>query len=157
MFTACHSGKLKLAFTSPDVISTSPKNFLTSRIDFTVLLLFKFLKNHHSRQSCKLKTEFTSQIAKSTSLRLSDTTFFAHCLINKVQKFRVIGGGSWGVFVFKTPSLACVHQWCGSECMPKETFDHSTFQQEQEYHKNIILYVVFILGSGLSRVLGQQV
>ena len=25
-FTACHSGKLKLAFTSPDVISTSPKN-----------------------------------------------------------------------------------------------------------------------------------
>ena len=25
--TACHSGKLKLAFTSPDVISTSPKSF----------------------------------------------------------------------------------------------------------------------------------
>ena len=46
-FTACHSGKLKLAFTSPDVISTSPKNFLTSRIDFTVLLLFEFLKKHH--------------------------------------------------------------------------------------------------------------
>ena len=32
-FTAFHSGKLKLAFTSPDVISTSPKNVLTSRID----------------------------------------------------------------------------------------------------------------------------
>ena len=47
VFTACHSGKLKLAFTSPDVISTSPKNFLTSRIDFTVLLLFKFLKKPH--------------------------------------------------------------------------------------------------------------
>ena len=47
IFTACHLGKLKLAFTSPDVISTSPKNFLTSRIDFTVLLLFKFLKKHH--------------------------------------------------------------------------------------------------------------
>ena len=46
-FTAFHSGKLKLAFTSPDVISTSPKNFLTSRIDFTVLLLFEFLKKHH--------------------------------------------------------------------------------------------------------------
>ena len=30
IFTACHSGKLKLALTSPDVISTSPKNFLTS-------------------------------------------------------------------------------------------------------------------------------
>ena len=47
IFTACHSGKLKLAFTSPDVISTSPKSFLTSRIDFTVLLLFKFLKKYH--------------------------------------------------------------------------------------------------------------
>ena len=34
IFAACHSGKLKLAFTSPEVISTSPKNFLTSRIDF---------------------------------------------------------------------------------------------------------------------------
>ena len=48
IFTACHSGKLKLAFTSPDVISTtgSPQNFLTSRIDFIVLLLFEFLKKH---------------------------------------------------------------------------------------------------------------
>ena len=44
IFTASHSGKLKLAFTSPDVISTSPKSFLTSRIDFTVLPLFKFRK-----------------------------------------------------------------------------------------------------------------
>ena len=34
IFTACHSGQLKLAFTSPDVISTSPKTFLTGRIDF---------------------------------------------------------------------------------------------------------------------------
>ena len=47
IFTACHSGKLKLAFTSPDVISTSPKNFFTSRIDFIVFLLFEFLKKHH--------------------------------------------------------------------------------------------------------------
>ena len=37
IFTPCHSGKLKLAFTRPDVISTSPENFLTSRIDFTVV------------------------------------------------------------------------------------------------------------------------
>ena len=35
IFIACHSGKLKLAFTSPDVISTIPKTF----IDFTVLLI----------------------------------------------------------------------------------------------------------------------
>ena len=47
IFTACHSGKLKLAFTRPDVISTSPKNVLTSRIDFIGLLLFEFLKKHH--------------------------------------------------------------------------------------------------------------
>ena len=68
IFTACHSGKLKLAFTSPDVVSTSPKNVLTSRIDFTVLLLFEFLKNI-TCPSGKLKTEFTSQIGKSTSPR----------------------------------------------------------------------------------------
>ena len=48
IFTACHLGRMKLAFTSPDVISTSPKNILTSRIDFIVLLLFEFdLKKHH--------------------------------------------------------------------------------------------------------------
>ena len=47
IFTVCHSGKLKLTFTSPNIISTSPKNVLMSRIDFTVLLLFEFLKKHH--------------------------------------------------------------------------------------------------------------
>ena len=46
IFIACHSGKLKLAFSSPDIISSSPKSFFTSRIDFTVLLLFDFLKKH---------------------------------------------------------------------------------------------------------------
>ena len=46
-FTACHSGKLKLAFTSPDIIATSPKSFSSSRIDFTLLLLFEFPKEHH--------------------------------------------------------------------------------------------------------------
>ena len=59
IFTACHSGKLKLAFTSPDVISTSPKSFLMSRIDFTVLLLFEFLEKHHLPVG-QVKTEFTS-------------------------------------------------------------------------------------------------
>ena len=47
IFTACHPGKLKLAFTCPDVISTSRKSFFMSRIYFTVLLLFEFLKKHH--------------------------------------------------------------------------------------------------------------
>ena len=78
-FTACHPGKLKLAFSSPDVISTSPKSYLMSRIYFTVLLLFEFLKKHHC-PSGKLRTEFTSPIAKSTSPGLSDTTFFARCV-----------------------------------------------------------------------------
>ena len=47
IFTACHPGKLKLAFASPDVISTSPKSFLMSMIYFIILLLFEFLKKHH--------------------------------------------------------------------------------------------------------------
>ena len=71
-FYSCHSSKLKLAFTSPYLISTSPKNFLTRRIDFIVLLLFEFLKNITCPLD-KLKTEFTSPIAKSTSPGLSDT------------------------------------------------------------------------------------
>ena len=33
-FTACHLGKLQLACTRPQVISTSPKPFLISRIDY---------------------------------------------------------------------------------------------------------------------------
>ena len=47
IFSACHLGKLMLAFTSPNIISTSPKRFLMSRIDFTVLLQFEFHKKHH--------------------------------------------------------------------------------------------------------------
>ena len=46
IFTACHSGKLKLACTSPDVISTSPKSLLMSRIDFTVLVI-RIPQTHH--------------------------------------------------------------------------------------------------------------
>ena len=67
LFTAWHSGKLKLAFTSPDVISTSYKSFLTSSIDLTVLQLFEFLKKKITFPSGKLKTEFTSPSAKSTA------------------------------------------------------------------------------------------
>ena len=77
IFTACHSGKLKLAFTSPNIISTSTKKFLRSRIDFTILLQFQFLRKNITCLSGKLRTEFTGPIAKSTSSRLSDTTYFA--------------------------------------------------------------------------------
>ena len=84
IFTACHLGKLKLAFTSPDTISTSPKSFLMSRIYFTVLLLFEFLKKHHLPvHHDKRVTEFTSPIAKSTSPGLLDTAFFTHCVCHE--------------------------------------------------------------------------
>ena len=76
IFTACHSGKLKLAFTSPNIISTSPKSVLVRR------LISQFFCNLNSSKnftcpSGKSRTAFTSPIAKSTSPRLSDTTFFA--------------------------------------------------------------------------------
>ena len=78
IFTACQSGKLKLPFTCPNVISTSPQIFwwaeLTSHF---------FCKLNSSKYfTCplgKLRTEFTSPIAKSTGPGLSDTTFFVHC------------------------------------------------------------------------------
>ena len=76
IFTACYSGKLKLIFTSPNIISTSPKNVLMSR------LISKFFSNLNSSKnftcpSAELITEFTTPIAKSTGPGLSDTTFFA--------------------------------------------------------------------------------
>ena len=78
IFTTCHSGKLKLTFTSPNIISTSPKNVLTSR------LISQFFCNLNSSKnftcpSGKLITEFTSPIAKSNCPRLLDTTFFTRC------------------------------------------------------------------------------
>ena len=80
IFKACHSGKLKLEYTSPNVISTSPKNILMSRIAFTVLLQFEFLKKLHLPiRQVKNKISFASPIAKSTSPGLSDSTFFAFC------------------------------------------------------------------------------
>ena len=65
LFKACHSGKLKLAYTSPNVISTSPKNILMSRINFTVLCNLNSSKNF-TCPSDKLITEFTSPKTKST-------------------------------------------------------------------------------------------
>ena len=78
IFTACHSGKLKLAITSPNIISTSPQIFCWAE-----LISQFFCKLNSSKyftcSSGKLTTEFTSLIAKSTSPGLSDTTFFARC------------------------------------------------------------------------------
>ena len=78
IFTACHLGKLKLTFSIPNIISTSPKNVLMSR------LISQFFCNLNSSNNftCplgKLITQFTSPITKSRSPRPSDTTFFACC------------------------------------------------------------------------------
>ena len=75
-FTAYRLGKLWLAFTSPKFISTSPKNFL---ISWGLMAQFFCSLNSSKNFTCpadKLRTEFTSPIAKSTSPGLSDTTFF---------------------------------------------------------------------------------
>ena len=71
IFTACHSDQLKIAFTGPKVISTSPETFLWADLISQTLLYFEFLKK------LDLRTEFTSPIAKSTNPELLDTTFFA--------------------------------------------------------------------------------
>ena len=100
-FTACHSGKLMLAFTSPDVISTSSKNFLTSRIDFTVLLLFEFLKKHHLPVG-QVKNRIHYSNSKIHQPGLSDSTFFAHWIGNRILSFTI--QGNW-VYNFK-PSMS---------------------------------------------------
>ena len=76
IFTACHSGKLKLTFTSPNIISTCPQNVLMSRLISQFFCKLNFSKKF-TFLSGKLITEFTSPIAKSTSPGLLDTTFFA--------------------------------------------------------------------------------
>ena len=76
IFTVCDSGKLRVTFTSPNIISTSPKNVFMSRL----ISQFFYNLNSSNNFTCptdKLVTEFTSLIAKSTSPTLSDTTFFA--------------------------------------------------------------------------------
>ena len=78
VFTACHSGKLKRAFTRPRRHFNAPKTFWLAE------LISKFFCYSNSSKtitspSGKIKTEFTSPIAKSTCPRLSDTTFLARC------------------------------------------------------------------------------
>ena len=49
--TACHSGKLKLTFTSPNIISTSPKNVLMSRLISQSSLIWIPQKTSLARQT----------------------------------------------------------------------------------------------------------
>ena len=93
IFTAYLSGKLKLAFTSPDVISKLISQFLC----------YSNSSKNITCQSGKLKTEFTSPIAKSTSPGLSDTTLFARwvsafilvksepSLVKSIKTFQIFG------------------------------------------------------------------
>ena len=80
IFTACHLGKLKLTFTSPNIISTSPKNVLTSRLISQFFCNLNSSKKKITCPSGKLITRFPSPIANSTSPGLSDTTFFTRCV-----------------------------------------------------------------------------
>ena len=73
IFAACHSGKLKLTFTNPNIISTSPKNVLMSR------LISQFFCNLNSSKNFTCTSG--KLIAESTSPGLSDTTFFARCTL----------------------------------------------------------------------------
>ena len=70
--------KLQSVFKTSDALGSLPFSPPLNLL-ITVHLLFKFLKKHHCL-SGKLKTEFTSPIAKFTSRTLSDTTLFANDL-----------------------------------------------------------------------------
>ena len=86
IFTACYSGKLKLAFTSPKVISTSPQNFHGSSVSWIP---------QNTSLSGKLRqwrTKFTSPIAQSTSPELSDTAFLSRWFYSVLVMSRVMLG-----------------------------------------------------------------
>ena len=87
IFTACYLSKLKLAFTSPNVISTSPQNFWWAELISQFFSESWILQNTSLAPLCKLRTEFTSAVAKSTSPRLSDTTCFARCFPQFMEQF----------------------------------------------------------------------
>ena len=89
-FAACHSGKLKLAFTSPDVISTSLKTIQLAEFHSSSVIRIFPQKTSLAHQE-KLKTKFTSPMAKSIIHGLLDTTFFARCLWSSIAKERQVG------------------------------------------------------------------
>ena len=67
----------------------APKPFLISRIDCNPSVIWISPKNS-TCPSGKLSTKITSAIAKSTSPRLSDTTFFAHWFVSGAGTYRNI-------------------------------------------------------------------
>ena len=142
IFTACHLGKLRLAFTSPNIISTSPKNVLMSR------LISQFFCNLNSSKkfTCpfsKLRTEFTSPIAKSTSPRQLDTTFFARWdekgsgseeVILLTWQWKMYSGDSFWYFMFHisaTPSGS----WGASSLLLYEATSNSGYWKNRREQK----------------------
>ena len=82
IFAVFHLSKLKLAYDL--LVQTSfqvaPKTCLQVKLISQFYCNWNSLKNF-TCVSVKLRTEFTSLIAKSTSPWLSDTTFFACCVM----------------------------------------------------------------------------
>jgi len=88
LFWVQRKSSLQLA-RSPDVISTSPKSFWWAEL----ISQFFCYSNSSKNITCpsgKLKTEFTSPIAESTSPGLSDTTFFARWLLLSLSFMKVL-------------------------------------------------------------------
>ena len=72
--------KRQPTFTSPGVILISQEKSFEEQGEFQFFCNVNFLKKIVC-PSGKLRTKFTSPIAKSTSPRLLDMTFFAHCIL----------------------------------------------------------------------------
>ena len=91
-FSSLPFSKLKLAFTSPDVISTSPKSFLLSRIDLTLLLLFRFLKEHHLPIG-QVKNRFLLAQQQNPLAPCYPTLLFLHAAVSTVGTVPVYRAG----------------------------------------------------------------
>ena len=79
IFTACHLGRLKVAFTSQlrhHYFQLALKAFRQAEF-ISHFFCFSSSSKNISCPLGKLKTDFTNPIVKSTSPGLSDTTFFA--------------------------------------------------------------------------------
>ena len=137
-FTACHSGKLKLAFTSPDVISTSLKNYSTGRIDSTVLLLFEFLKRHHLpvRKSLKLNSLARWQNPLTTGFRhyfLCTLSVKFYCKRETSRKWNWNIIRTWEGGVGVKPGSSLVSQHCNLHGMLMSKTPSPTNQSKNIY------------------------
>ena len=79
IFTACHSGKLKLADASPNIISTSPKNALMRTLISQFFCSLKSPKTFIC-PSGKLITEFTSP-GLSDNSKIQLVVYFQYCVL----------------------------------------------------------------------------